>query len=247
MRMSLERILQAQGFGTRKACRIMSQQGEVTIDGKPCLDPAAEFDTENLQFAVRGEVWRYRQPSHLMLHKPAGFECSRQTRHHPTVYGLLPPPLVARGVQSIGRLDADATGLLLFTDDGQLIHRMTSPRWKVAKLYVVTTRHPISADQLRALQRGVLLHDAPAPVAAADCAKADDTTLHLTLTEGRYHQVKRMVAAAGNRVESLHRTRIGALTLPHDLAPGQWRWLDAADLAALHPAETTPATTPPTN
>jgi 16S rRNA pseudouridine516 synthase len=143
---------------------------------------------------------------------------------------LLPTPLRKRGVQPVGRLDEDTTGALLLTDDGALIHRLTSPKRHVPKVYDVTLKHRLDEHLLQRLRAGVVLDDDPRPVRAAACAAAGDRALRMTLTEGRYHQVKRMVAAAGNRVEALHRSAFGALTLG-DLAPGQWRWVDAAELA----------------
>jgi 16S rRNA pseudouridine516 synthase len=177
-----------------------------------------------------------------MLHKPAGTECSRKPSAHPSIYTLLPGPLRQRpqkgatqGVQAVGRLDQDTTGLLLLTDDGQFIHRTSSPRRHVPKVYEVTARHPVDERQIGRLLEGVVLEDDPKPVRAAACELMADGRLRLTLTEGKYHQVKRMIAAVGNRVERLHRSRIGKLELPADLPPGQWRWLWPSDLAALEP------------
>jgi 16S rRNA pseudouridine516 synthase len=231
--MQLERILHSQGFGSRKACRILVRHHEVTVHGEECDDPFAEFDTENLSFTVRGEPWQFRKQAYLMLHKPAHYECSHKPQHHPSIYTLLPRPLVERGVQAVGRLDEDTTGLLLLSDDGTFIHRMSSPKWKVPKVYEVTARHAVDETQVSGLLSGVQLADEPAPIAALDCKQVSENVIHLTLAEGKYHQVKRMVAAAGNRVESLKRIRIGELELPEDLRPGEWRWLDENSLAKL--------------
>lgn len=175
-----------------------------------------------------------------MLHKPAGTECSQKPSTYPSIYTLLPAPLRQRpsksaviGVQAVGRLDQDTTGLLLLSDDGQFIHKMSSPKKHVPKVYEVSTKHPVDAGQIQRLLEGVVLDDDPKPVRAAACVQTGDAALSLTLTEGKYHQVKRMLAAVGNRVEGLHRSRIGELVLPNDLAPGQWRWLGAEDLALL--------------
>jgi 16S rRNA pseudouridine516 synthase len=174
-----------------------------------------------------------------MLHKPAGYECSQKPSTYPSIYTLLPAPIrqrgggAAAGVQAVGRLDQDTTGLLLLSDDGKFIHRMSSPRHHVAKVYEVTAKHLVDADQVQKLLAGVVLDDDPKPVRAADCVQSGELTLSLTLTEGKYHQVKRMIAAVGNRVEGLHRSRIGALQLPPDLAPGQWRWLSTQDLGNI--------------
>jgi len=119
---------------------------------------------------------------------------------------------------------------LLLTDDGKFIHRMSSPKHHMPKVYEVTTKHEITAQQVEKLLSGVVLDDSPKPVQAAACEKVSDTHLKLTLTEGKYHQVKRMLAAVGNRVEGLHRSAIGNLQLPADLAPGQWRWILPSEL-----------------
>ena len=237
--MQLQDILYSQGFGTRRVCAGLIQQGYVSVAGATVTDSAQAFEPTGLQFSVRGVAWTYQARAYLMLHKPAGTECSQKPSAWPSVYTLLPAPLRQRpqksavqGVQAVGRLDQDTTGLLLLTDDGAFIHRMSSPRHHVPKIYEVTLKHPVAAGQVQRLLDGVVLDDDPRPVRAAACEASGPQQLRLTLTEGKYHQVKRMVAAVGNRVEALHRAQIGGLTLG-ELAPGQWRWLDAADLARL--------------
>lgn len=238
-RMQLQDILYSQGFGTRRVCAGLAQLGHVRVDGQSVLDPATEFEPEGLHFEVQGVRWPYREKAHLMLNKPAGFECSQRPSAWPSIYTLLPAPLrqrpggAAAGVQAIGRLDQDTTGLLLLSDDGAFIHRMSSPKRHVPKVYEVQAKHPVTAAQIRRLLDGVVLDDDPKPVRAADCEQTGPAALRLTLTEGKYHQVKRMLAAVGNRVEGLHRSRIGGLGLPADLAPGQWCWLSPEDLASL--------------
>jgi 16S rRNA pseudouridine516 synthase len=241
--MQLQDILYSQGFGTRRICAGLVQHGHVRIDGVVVTEAAAELEPRGLQFTVDGVPWEFHEMAYLMLHKPAGTECSRKPSAYPSIYTLLPAPLRQRpqhggavGVQAVGRLDQDTTGLLLLTDDGQFIHRMNSPRRHVPKVYEVVTRHPVDATQVRRLLDGVQLDDEPRPVRAAACEATGERSLRLTLTEGKYHQVKRMVAACSNRVEALHRSRIGGLALPADLAPGQWRWLGPAELALLQSA-----------
>lgn len=226
-------MLQSQGFGSRKTCRALVRSGSVELAGVVCDDPFAELNTEDLIFSVDGEAWKYRHKAFLMLNKPSGYECSRSPSHHPSVLALLPEPLVQRGIQPAGRLDEDTRGLLLLSDDGDFIHRLISPRYKVPKVYEVTAKHPVSESQVEALITGVQLHDAAESVAALACEQLDEKTLRLTLAEGRYHQVKRMVGAAGNRVEALRRTRIGGLDIPDDLPEGAWRWLGEQELACL--------------
>ena len=232
-KLDLERILSKQGFGTRKQCRMMIINEKITVNGELCDDPDAIFELENLAFTVKGESWDYREKSYLMLHKPSNYECSHKTQHHPTIYSLLPHPLVVRDVQCIGRLDEDTTGLILISDDGQFIHKMSSPKHKVPKIYEVTCKHPVSQANIHALLQGVQLVDEPAPIAALDVKKISHNIIHMTLAEGKYHQVKRMVAAISNRVEALKRIQIGDLKLPDDLKVGEWRWLSESDMIKL--------------
>ena len=223
--MKLAQVLYSQGFGARRECAGLILGGHVTLAGSVCDDPHAETDTDGLVFGVRGQAWPFHAKALVLLHKPAGYECSQKPKHHPSVMSLLPVPLRVRGVQPVGRLDEDTTGLLLLTDDGALIHRLTSPKRHVPKVYEIETAEPVTAAQLDALRGGVVLHDAPRPVRAAACEATAANSLRLTLLEGKYHQVKRMVAATGNAVLRLHRSRYGALALPTDLPPGAWRWL----------------------
>ncbi|MEQ1519243.1 MAG: 16S rRNA pseudouridine(516) synthase, partial [Usitatibacteraceae bacterium] len=178
-----------------------------------------------------GVVWQYHAKAYLVLHKPSGFECSQKAKSHPSVYTLLPAPLRTRDVQAVGRLDQDTTGMLLFSDDGQYIHRMTSPKHEVPKIYEVVTSEAVTSEQIARLLAGVVLDDSPDPVKALGCEMSVDGKLRLTLTSGKYHQVKRMLAAVGNHVESLHRSQIGRLALPGDLVLGKWRWLTEEELA----------------
>jgi 16S rRNA pseudouridine516 synthase len=242
--MQLQDILYSQGFGTRRVCAGLIQQGLVQVyEPNSPLDPvkytqaASEFVADGLRFQVQSVDWPYHDKAYVMLHKPAGTECSQKPSTYPSIYTLLPSPLRLRpqkgavqGVQAVGRLDQDTTGLLLLTDDGKFIHRMSSPRHHVPKVYEVMVKHPLDDRQVNQLLSGVVLDDDPKPVRAADCEVVSEFHLRLTLTEGKYHQVKRMLAAVSNRVEALHRSQIGSLRLPDTLLPGQWRWLSAEDL-----------------
>jgi 16S rRNA pseudouridine516 synthase len=239
--MQLQDILFSQGFGTRRICCGLVQQGLVQVGSEDalCTDPTTLFEATGLVFRVQGALWHYHAQAYLMLHKPAGFECSQKPSTYPSIYTLLPGPLrnrgggAAAGVQAVGRLDQDTTGLLLLSDDGKFIHRMTSPRHHVPKVYEVQVKHALDERPVARLLEGVVLDDDPKPVRAAACTALAETHLQLTLTEGKYHQVKRMVAAVGNRVEGLHRSSIGPIQLPTDLLPGQWRWLSADEVQAL--------------
>lgn len=231
--MNLESVLFSQGFGSRRQCRAMIADGRVSVGGATLANPDADVDTNALAFEVDGTAWPYRERAYILLNKPAGYECSRDPQHHLSVFNLLPAQFATRGVQCVGRLDQDTTGLLLLSDDGQFVHAYTSPKRKVPKIYLATTRHPLDDAQLATLREGVLLHGEAKPIAAVAAHARGDHALELTVLEGKYHQVKRMVAAAGNRVEALHRERVGGLALPASLAEGAWQWLDEADLGAL--------------
>jgi len=236
----LQDILYSQGFGTRRVCAGLIQQGFVEVGAQVQTDALADFEPGGLRFRVQGVEWEFHEQAYLVLNKPAGIECSQKPSAWPSVYTLLPAPLrqrprkgAAPGVQGIGRLDQDTTGMLLLSDDGVFIHRMSSPRHHMPKVYEVTAKHPVDDTQVRRLLEGVTLDDDPHPVRAAACEAISPNLLRLTLTEGKYHQVKRMIAAVGNRVEALHRSRIGPLELPPELAPGQWRWLTGPEVAAF--------------
>jgi 16S rRNA pseudouridine516 synthase len=231
--MKLYKALQTQGFGSRKSCVARVLAGEVEVNGVVCDNPEAEVDPAGLELTLDGIAWPYREKAYVLVHKPAGYECSHHPSHHLSVFSLLPSTLLQRGVQCVGRLDQDTTGLLLFSDDGQFIHRMISPKKGVAKLYRATCADPVSDAMLKALRTGVQLNDEPEPIAALACESMGTHTLRLTLSEGKYHQVKRMIAATGNRVNSLHREAIGDYALPETLQPGEWRWLDGDDLKQL--------------
>ena len=231
--MELERILRSQGFGSRPECRALIRSGRVSIGNSLCEDPYEELDLDGLEFLVDGTAWRYRKFAYLLLNKPSNYECSQKPLHHPSVYSLLPRSLITRGVQAVGRLDEDTSGFLLFSDDGQFIHTYTSPKKKIPKVYDVTVKHPLDEGQISALLSGVQLNDEPAPISATACEIRSECVLRMTVTEGKYHLVKRMLAAAGNRVEWLSRVSVGGLKLPSDLALGQWKWLEICDLEQL--------------
>lgn len=231
--MKAERMLQSQGFGSRKECRAIILAGGLQVDGRLIEDPAAELPASGFRFEVFGEAWDFHPHTYVMLHKPAGYECSRKPTFHPSVFQLLPPQFAARDVQPIGRLDQDTTGLILLSDDGQFIHTWSSGKKNTPKAYLITTAAEITSQQIEHLLTGVQLHDEPHPVRAAACEALDSHVLRMVITEGKYHQVKRMLAAVHNHVVALHRERIGGLVLPADLLPGEWRWLSSTDLQVL--------------
>jgi 16S rRNA pseudouridine516 synthase len=235
-KLTLDRILHSQGFGTRKRCRDLINCGEVTIAGSVFDDSATAIETDGLEFTIFDETWLFRERVYIALHKPANFECSRKPSHHPGVLTILPDQFTLRDVQPVGRLDHDTTGLLLMSDDGAFIHTQSSPKHHVPKVYVATTHDPVTPELIALLMGGVKLHDEPAPLAAETCRMIDTHHLEIVLEQGKYHQVKRMLAAAGNHCTALNRSQIGNLKLNDlDLAAGEWCYLDAQQLALLKP------------
>ena len=233
-KLSLDRILQSQGFGSRKYCRELVSDGEVSIAGDVVDNYKEAIETEGLTFRIFDEDWVYREHIYIALNKPANFECSRKPSHHPGVLTLLPEQFSWRDVQPVGRLDHDTTGMLLMSDDGPFIHAQSSPKRHIPKVYQATTAEPVTDDLVNALLSGVQLHDEPAPLAVQWCRQLDTNLIEIVLEQGKYHQVKRMLAAAGNHCAALQRTAIGQLTLSSlQLAEGEWCYLSAEKMALL--------------
>lgn len=235
-KLTLDRILQSQGFGSRKYCRELIDDGDVLVNGDAVTDYRTQFDPIDLILTVFGEEWQYREHIYAVINKPPNYECSRKPSHHPGVLTLLPEQFTWRDVQPVGRLDHDTTGLLLLSDDGQFIHAQSSPKRHVPKRYLATTFDPVTPQLIEQLINGVQLIDEPAPLAAQECCAVGTHQIEIVLEQGKYHQVKRMLAAAGNHCSALQRIAIGGLTLASlDLAEGEWRYLDDAQLALLMP------------
>ena len=225
--MLLEKMLQSQGFGSRKYCQQLIKNGSVSIENQICDNPKQSVPLDNLHFSVFGENYQYREHVYIMLNKPQGYECSHQATHHKSVFSLLPEILIHRGLQCVGRLDQDTTGLLLLTDDGKFLQALTHPRRHVPKTYHVTTADPITSEQQQQLEQGVELRNEKGIFAATDLRLIAENQLAMTIHQGVYHQVKRMLAAVGNRVDALHRQQIGLLELPQ-LELGTWTYLTLA-------------------
>lgn len=235
--MQLDRILQSQGFGSRKECRKLVRDGEVKVAGEVVTDPFAEYDENGFIFEIGDWEWEYAEKVYIALHKPVGYECSHKPVHNESVYHLLPEPLVARNVQSVGRLDVETTGLLLFSDDGQFIHAISNAKRHVTKTYRATTASPVLDTQIAALLSGVSLDDEPEPVKALTVNKTGERQLELVIDHGKYHLVRRMIAAVGNHVEQLHRFGVGGLSLEDGSLPEleieDWCYLRPKHLALL--------------
>lgn len=233
-KLSFDRILQSQGFGTRKYCRELIDDGEVSVNAEVLKSYKTTVETEGLVFTIFDEEWEYHEHLYIALNKPANFECSRKPSHHPGVLTLLPEQFSWRDVQPVGRLDHDTTGMLLMSDDGPFIHAQSSPKRHIPKIYVATTAEPVTDELLQTLLAGVKLHDEPEPLAAKICRRLGENQLEIILEQGKYHQVKRMLAAAGNHCAALSRTAIGQLRLESlGLEEGEWCYLTPQHMALL--------------
>lgn len=225
----LDQLLASLGYGSRREVKAWIEEGRVTVSGRPADDFGMKVSAE--QVSVDGQPLDHPGGLLVLLHKPVGLVCSHEAREGPSVYDLLPERWRRRNptVTSIGRLDKDTSGLLLLTDQSHLVHELTSPRHKVAKRYRATLDSAFEGESAAALcalfEGGTLLLDGEkAPCAPAQLTWTTPTVAELQLTEGRYHQVRRMFAAAGATVVALHRFQLGALTLD-GLAPGEWKLL----------------------
>jgi len=234
----LDRLLANMGYGSRREVQQLVRMGAVVLDGTPLADPDMRLAaTPDLAQRMRIDGVRLDPPPGMaiMLHKPLGVTCSHKEAGA-LVYELLPTRWRMRepAISTVGRLDKETTGLLLLTDDGDLLHRIISPKRHVAKRYVATLARPLRGDEAAQFATGeLMLEGEDKPLAPAVMEPLSDTVARLTVTEGRYHQVRRMFAAVGNHVEALHRDRVGALDLPADLAPGKHRLMGEGDIAAV--------------
>jgi len=230
--MKLLKTIANLGYGSRKQVAQLFREGRVTDAAGEVL--YADDQVAHADVRLDGEPLDPPHGLALMLHKPVGVTCSTRDPGR-IVYDLLPPRFRVRSplLSTVGRLDRDTSGLLLLTDDGALLHRVVSPKSKLAKTYEATLAQDLRGDEAALFASGTLLLESEkTPLAPAMLEVIDPRHARLVLTEGRYHQVRRMFAAVGNHVQALHRSRIGGLTLG-DLAPEQWRALDDADLQRL--------------
>lgn len=214
---------------SRREAQHSIKEGRVTVNGQVVRNPANRID--DAAVTLDGEPLKLPCPVYVMLHKPAGYLCATTDGQHPTVLDLLPSDLhPTEPLQIVGRLDLDTTGLLLITTDGTWNHRITAPNSHCTKIYRVHLAEPITAEAMEILQRGVMLHSETKPTLPCHIQTIDSREVHIKLQEGRYHQVKRMFAAVGNRVVHLHREQVGELILDPLLAPGEFRHLTEPEI-----------------
>lgn len=229
--MRLDKYL-AQTTGlSRKDVKKRLHAGLVSVNGQEERDSGRHVDGNDL-IVLDGDLLSEPKARYLMLYKPAGFVCSNDDPTHVTALTLIDIPAAERLIIA-GRLDLDTTGLLLLTDDGQWSHRITSPRHKLSKRYRVYLDEPLCTKADAQLEQGVLLRSEAKRTKPAQLERITDTEVLLTLTEGRYHQVKRMFAALDNRVVALHREQIGDIELDPDLNPGEYRELTNDEITSV--------------
>ncbi len=230
--MRLDRYLSTQGCGSRSVVRAWIRAGEVELDGICCRDAAADMTGHTV--ALRGQEVTDRGVFCLMMNKPDGVVTAARDEKSATVMDLLPEKLRRMKCMPIGRLDKDTTGLLLFTNDGQLAHRLIAPKRHVEKVYLARTAHTPTAEEIAAFSAGVDLGDFVALPAVLSAE--GESGARIVVYEGKFHQVKRMMAAVGNEVITLKRIAFGPITLDESLSRGAFRYLDSGELAALRDA-----------
>ena len=232
--LTLERLLASIGFGSRKECRALIRMGLVELEGIVQEDPFIEFEKRPDSITVNGEEVTTETKIYGILHKPLGYECSAKPQHHESVFSLLPSRFQGMGVRLVGRLDVDTSGLICFSNQGDFIHALESPKRGVKKRYLATLARPLEKEQEEQLLNPMMLKNEKRPVQAKSLNRLEEKVVEIEITEGLYHQVRRMFAAVGNHVESLKRISIGNLDLEQtELLPGEWRLCEAEDLKKL--------------
>ncbi|MBQ3533352.1 MAG: rRNA pseudouridine synthase [Oscillospiraceae bacterium] len=228
----LDKIISATGKYSRREVKLLVRQGRILVDGRPASAPEMKVDPENTEITVDGENIGYEKFTYLMLHKPAGVLSAVEDKRQQTVLDLLPPELQKRGLSPVGRLDKDTEGLLLLTNDGELTHKLLSPKYHVDKVYYARVDGALEDADCAAFAAGMTLGDGlvcmPAGLKILSPAEA-----LVTLQEGKFHQVKRMLAARGKPVIYLKRLAMGQLRLDENLHPGEFRFLTEEELSLL--------------
>ncbi|MBR1496699.1 MAG: 16S rRNA pseudouridine(516) synthase [Oscillospiraceae bacterium] len=228
----IDKLLADSGRWTRSEAKALVRAGRVSAGGRLVARGDERCDPEREALLVDGQPLRAGGTRCFMLHKPAGVLSATEDENQPTVLDLLPPELRRLGLRPVGRLDKDVTGLLLLTSDGALAHRLTSPKHRVPKRYRAEVEGVLTQEDVSAFREGLVLGDGTRCL-PAELELAGPGSALVTVYEGKYHQVKRMLAARGCPVLRLHREAVGPLALDAALAPGQWRELDPAELALL--------------
>lgn len=239
--MRLDKFFSAAAVLSRKECARAVRAGRVTVGGAVAKKPDQPCDPERDEICLDGVRIGYRKNHYILLYKPDGVVSATEDGKDETVLSLLPPEYTARGLFPCGRLDKHTTGLMLLTDDGELAHRLLSPRRHVEKSYRYRVKFPLTAEECARFEAGLVLEDGyetkPAKIRQDDAYSGT-----IALTEGKYHQIKRMMLALHNQITELKRITFGPLTLPAEFSPGEWREVNETELAALRAAAGLPLT-----
>lgn len=230
----LDKILASQGIGSRKEVGQMIRRGRVTVDGKPVCRPESKADPEENEISLDGKPVTVKKYLYIMMNKPAGVLSASRDNRAPTVLDLLPPELRRAGLFPAGRLDKDTTGLLIITDDGDMAHRMLSPKKHVYKLYEARLDTPANEEDVQAFAAGIPLKDFVCLPARLELPQEENKSIvRVEVREGKFHQVKRMFAARGKNVIELRRLRMGKLWLDSNLQPGKVREMMQEEVALI--------------
>ena len=230
--MRLDKFIAEQTGLTRSQAAKALKSGVVSVNEEIEKSGARKVSAEDI-IRYEGELLEWLEGGqYFMLYKPQGYVCSHDDGEYPTVFQFFDYPLMNK-LHTAGRLDVDTTGLVLLTDDGQWSHRITSPKHQCEKTYLVTLADPVEAFYAQQLAEGILLRGEKEPCLPAKMEILDDYNVNLTISEGRYHQVKRMFAALGNKVEALHRWRIGDIVLDESLEEGEYRALSDKEIGSF--------------
>ena len=241
--MRLDKLLSMLGEGTRAQVKELVRAGRVTVDGATARDSGMQVDAENSEVCIGGRKLSYKAVRHVMLNKPQNTLTAARDKKQKTVMDLLPPMYAAMGCMPAGRLDKDTEGLLIITSDGQLAHRIISPKKDVSKIYFARVDGVLDQQDIEAFAEGLHIKDSDgefdAKPAGLEIVSSCDgvSEVRVRVSEGKYHQVKRMLASRGAPVVYLKRERIGALDLDPALAPGQWREMTDEEVALLEQGE----------
>ena len=230
--MRLDKLL-SNGTGiSRSEIKKAIRQGKASVDGNICRNVAEKVNTDQ-SVTLFGQSVTEPQPRYFMLNKPVGYICANSDPEHPTVLDLLIDEPLYEKLKVAGRLDIDTTGLVLLTDDGKWLHNVISPKRQCSKCYLATTKAPIDPDSIKLFKHGIQLKDELKPTLPATLTILESNKAELILTEGRYHQVKRMFGATNNRVTELHRSAIGDIRLDECLSPGEYRLLTQSEIDSI--------------
>ena len=230
--MRLDRFISGNSALSRKDVSSAARKGIITVNGLPARDPGMHMDPEKDTVCVGGERINYSRYVYIMMNKPAGLVSSTEDRER-TVIGLLPEWIAGLGVFPCGRLDKDTTGLLVITNDGGAAHGLLSPRHHVPKTYRFSLAQPLTEEQRILLSNGVDIGEKKPTAPSGIVLDEGKMSGEITITEGKFHQIKRMFAAVSNRVTGLERTRFGSLELDPGLERGEWRYLNENEIASL--------------